>query len=128
MKALSALVDVIKTDHPLSELKVGMVDLDTRAATHASSRLTSTMTKAEYMDGVNKCKYHIREGDAFQIVFSQRFERATTADPFSVYRAMRIVNPSPYMIYMQVTAAKAPASGRPRRGTARGRPCSGKWS
>jgi len=45
---------------------------------------------------------YIRAGDIFQIVLSQRFERRTFADPFEVYRALRVVNPSPYLVYLQV--------------------------
>ena len=40
-------------------------------------------------------------GDVFQLVLSQRFERRTFANPFEIYRALRVVNPSPYMVYMQ---------------------------
>lgn len=61
----------------------------------------STMTCQEYKDIVPKAKEHILAGDIFQIVLSQRFERRTFADPFEVYRALRVVNPSPYMTYMQ---------------------------
>ena len=49
-----------------------------------------------------QAKEHILAGDIFQIVLSQRFERRTFADPFEVYRALRIVNPSSYMTYLQV--------------------------
>lgn len=62
----------------------------------------STMTSEEYRKAVLKAKEHILAGDIFQIVLSQRFERRTFADPFEVYRALRIVNPSPYMTYLQV--------------------------
>lgn len=62
----------------------------------------STMTCDEYMKAVLEAKEHILAGDIFQIVLSQRFERRTFADPFEVYRALRIVNPSPYMTYLQV--------------------------
>ena len=48
-----------------------------------------------------KTKEHIKAGDVFQLVLSQRFERRTFADPFEIYRALRVVNPSPYMVYMQ---------------------------
>lgn len=44
---------------------------------------------------------HIAAGDVFQLVLSQRFERRTFAEPFEIYRALRVVNPSPYMVYMQ---------------------------
>ena len=62
----------------------------------------SNMTNEEYKRAVLQAKEHILAGDIFQIVLSQRFERRTFADPFEVYRALRIVNPSPYMTYLQV--------------------------
>ncbi|KAM7522083.1 hypothetical protein LguiA_011985 [Lonicera macranthoides] len=61
----------------------------------------SSMTSDAYKESVLKAKEHILAGDIFQIVLSQRFERRTFADPFEVYRALRIVNPSPYMTYLQ---------------------------
>ncbi|GAB4859964.1 Allatostatins [Cleaved into: Allatostatin-1 [Ancistrocladus abbreviatus] len=61
----------------------------------------SSMTSEEYKEAVLQAKEHILAGDIFQIVLSQRFERRTFADPFEVYRALRIVNPSPYMVYLQ---------------------------
>lgn len=62
------------------------------------------MTRDEYKNAVLQAKEHIASGDIFQIVLSQRFERRTFADPFEVYRALRIVNPSPYMTYIQVSS------------------------
>jgi len=50
---------------------------------------------------VKKAKKHIFEGDVFQLVLSKRFSREYTGDEFSVYRALRIINPSPYMYYME---------------------------
>lgn len=64
----------------------------------------SNMTCEEYKGAVLKAKEHILAGDIFQIVLSQRFERQTFADPFEVYRALRVVNPSPYMTYLQVSS------------------------
>ena len=55
------------------------------------------MARADYLAAVERCKDHIRAGDAFQIVPSQRFSLATAVDPFSVYRVLRVINPSPYM-------------------------------
>jgi len=51
----------------------------------------------DYMQGVEEAKEHIRAGDAFQIVLSQRFERPTTASALDIYRMLRVNNPSPYM-------------------------------
>ena len=61
----------------------------------------SNMTKPAFLAMVEAAKQHILAGDVFQVVLSQRFERRTFADPFEVYRSLRVVNPSPYMIYMQ---------------------------
>lgn len=62
----------------------------------------SNMTSDSYKEAVLKAKEHIAAGDIFQIVLSQRFERRTFADPYEVYRALRVVNPSPFMSYLQV--------------------------
>lgn len=62
----------------------------------------SSMSSEEYKNAVVQAKEHILAGDIFQVVLSQRFERRTFADPFEIYRALRIVNPSPYMAYLQV--------------------------
>jgi anthranilate synthase component 1 len=50
---------------------------------------------------VARAKEYIAAGDIFQVVLGQRFERPSPADPFDVYRALRAVNPSPYMAYIQ---------------------------
>merc|ERR1719194_348416 len=65
----------------------------------------SNMPKADFLAAVETTKEHIQAGDIFQLVLSQRFERRTFADPFEVYRALRVVNPSPYMIYLQTCDA-----------------------
>ncbi len=52
---------------------------------------------AQYLAGVERAKEHIRAGDAFQVVLSQRFDRPTTASALDVYRMLRVNNPSPYM-------------------------------
>lgn len=57
--------------------------------------------RGDFMKAIEEAKEHILAGDIFQIVLSQRFERRTFADPYEIYRALRIVNPSPYMIYLQ---------------------------
>lgn len=80
-------------------LAAGSVELQTRL--FGPSLEKSTMTSEGYRDAVLQAKEHILAGDIFQIVLSQRFERRTFADPFEVYRALRIVNPSPYMTYLQ---------------------------
>jgi anthranilate synthase component 1 len=62
--------------------------------------LESNFTQDEYEAGVRACKEYISAGDAFQIVLSQRLQRQTTAQPFAIYRALRMLNPSPYLFYL----------------------------
>jgi len=60
----------------------------------------SNMTKAEYFDVVARAKEYILAGDVFQVVPSQRFRRPFALPPFSLYRALRRLNPSPYLYYL----------------------------
>jgi anthranilate synthase component 1 len=57
---------------------------------------------AAYEHGVERCKEHIRRGDAFQIVLSQRAERRTEIGAVALYRALRRVNPSPYLFLLEL--------------------------
>jgi anthranilate synthase component I len=66
----------------------------------ASARRTPERT--EYEAGVRSAKEHIRAGDAFQIVLSQRAERPTSASALELYRALRRVNPSPYLFLLEL--------------------------
>lgn len=66
------------------------------------ARVRSNMTKSEFEDAVARAKQHITAGDIFQVVLSQRFEVALRSHPFEVYRALRVVNPSPYMFYLKM--------------------------
>ena len=62
----------------------------------------SNFTKAAYEDAVLRAKEYIAAGDIIQVVPSQRFSRPVSVDPFDVYRALRVVNPSPYMFYLKL--------------------------
>ena len=59
-------------------------------------------TRARYEAAVRRAQEHIREGDAFQIVVSQRAERPTSASAVDLYRALRRVNPSPYLFLLEL--------------------------
>jgi anthranilate synthase component I len=61
----------------------------------------SNCGKRNYMDSVERAKEHIRAGDVVQVVLAHRLEAATPVAPFDVYRALRILNPSPYMFFMR---------------------------
>ncbi len=62
--------------------------------------VSSSMTREQYEAGVERIREYIYEGDAFQVVFSQRFSTPVSVSPFAVYRGLRAVNPSPYMYYI----------------------------
>jgi anthranilate synthase component 1 len=62
----------------------------------------SNMSPEEYMLKVERCREYIIAGDIIQVVLSQRFSRSTTAHPLSIYRALRAINPSPYMYFLQL--------------------------
>lgn len=105
---MADLVDRLQS--PSVRLPAGSVDLD--PAANPAGGMTSSMSREAFEGVVEQCQAYIRAGDVFQVVPSQRFERETTVDPFAIYRSLRIVNPSPYMIYMQspelVLAASSP--------------------
>jgi anthranilate synthase component 1 len=61
----------------------------------------SNLTQAQFEDAVRRGKTYIVAGDIFQVVLSRRMSVTTAADPFDVYRALRIVNPSPFMFYVK---------------------------
>jgi len=63
------------------------------------TELDSNMTHERFTDAVRTAKEHIAAGDIFQVVLSQRLSRETPAAPFSIYRALRRLNPSPYMFF-----------------------------
>jgi anthranilate synthase component I len=75
-----------------------------RRSKHTASKLAvkKCTRKADYLRAVERTREYIAAGDVFQAVISQRFEVDPGDDPFAVYRALRIVNPSPYMYFLQL--------------------------
>jgi len=63
---------------------------------------TTTMDEAAYSEAVLKAKEYIAAGDAYQIVVSRRLDTPLGADPFTVYRALRTINPSPYLFFLRL--------------------------
>ena len=62
----------------------------------------SNRTQVEFEAMVEKAREYIRAGDIFQVVPSQRLSRPVNASPFTVYRALRAINPSPYMFFLDL--------------------------
>ena len=65
-------------------------------------RVESNFTRPQFLAAVRKSKEYVRAGDVFQVVISQRFSARTSADPFEIYRALRVLNPSPYMYFLKL--------------------------
>jgi len=86
-----------RLSRPLSKLPY-----DTARASHGERTFQSNNTREGFMVKVERAKEYIKKGDTYQIQVSQRFSRETDAHPFEVYRALRTVNPSPYMYYLEL--------------------------
>jgi anthranilate synthase component 1 len=94
VERLSGVVDSLDRplDKSLAEYDEGPLDVPPKSNT----------TAAEYKAMVLRAKEYIAAGDAFQIVLAQRFEAAFTLPPFSLYRALRRTNPSPYLYFLDL--------------------------
>ena len=66
---------------------------------HKSGNITSNLKDNEYVDLVKKGIKHCKRGDVFQIVLSRKFKQSFEGDEFNLYRALRSINPSPYLFY-----------------------------
>ena len=91
---------VRKIDEIALRLKRGGGNGCKEPAPAAPKEIMSNFTKEEFEKGVLACKEYIAAGDAIQIVLSQRLSTKVSAEPFDVYRALRSINPSPYMYYL----------------------------
>jgi anthranilate synthase component 1 len=68
----------------------------------AGGELCSNVSRAQFEAAVRQAKEYIAAGDIFQVVLSQRLARPTEVDPFRIYRALRRINPSPYMFFLDL--------------------------
>ncbi|HLA45676.1 MAG TPA: chorismate-binding protein, partial [Aggregatilineales bacterium] len=93
-RRIDALVEKIRQPLPQFEPASGVMDAE----------LESTFTQSEFEAAVEAAKEYIRAGDAFQIVLSQRLSRPTTASQIALYRALRLLNPSPYTFLLHFPA------------------------
>ncbi len=66
----------------------------------AQSTVTESMSREEYLERVNRIKWHIHEGDIYQANFTCRFDVSSKANPFAVYRRLRGLNPASYSVFM----------------------------
>jgi anthranilate synthase component 1 len=88
----------------LQEPTDGLAPVDISVQGDPGLAFTSNYTQAEFEAAVEKCKEYIRAGDIFQVVLSQRLAVTTRVRPLDIYRALRVVNPSPFMFLLRTPA------------------------
>ncbi|MEI8105148.1 MAG: anthranilate synthase component I family protein [Actinomycetes bacterium] len=95
--------EVLRGDpEEIAALLAAPLDAPSADSGHSSGPLVRFPDQATHEAGVLRCKEYIRAGDAFQIVLSQRAERPTSATPLAIYRALRRINPSPYLFLLEL--------------------------
>jgi anthranilate synthase component 1 len=93
-----------RVDRLVERLQQGVADLqltDIVPVGEVRRECDSNFAPDAYERAVEKCKEYIKAGDIFQVVLSQRFTTQTRARPFDIYRTLRVVNPSPFMLYLK---------------------------
>ena len=98
---IEAIIAALRRPLPRHEPPRALNGINTRPR-RPSPGLASNLTKAEFVRMVERGKEYIAAGDVFQVVLSQRFEVPVTASPVDLYRALRVVNPSPYMYFLRL--------------------------
>lgn len=78
------------------------ISLPAPAPSAAQPEAVSNLDAVRYDAAIDKAKSYITAGDIFQVVLSQRFAMKITCEPFDIYRALRFINPSPYMFYLRM--------------------------
>jgi anthranilate synthase component 1 len=97
---IEALIQRLNGPLPATDQRPPTSDQPSARAS-AAVRPSSNVTQAEYEQRVLAAKEYIAAGDIFQVVPSQRFSRPVNTDSFTIYRALRTINPSPYMFYLR---------------------------
>ncbi len=90
-----------RLDRLEKQLAQPLPPLTKRRKTDAPLELKTRTPKRDFMKAVETVKEYVAAGDVFQCVLSQRFDCEPKVDPFEIYRALRIVNPSPYMYFLR---------------------------
>lgn len=95
---------VKKINNLVKKLKAGIKIQKTRVKGKSKTQhhtLTSNFTQPMYEQAVLRAKEYIKAGDIFQVVPSQRFQTKISVEPYEIYRALRLINPSPYMYFLR---------------------------
>lgn len=94
IETLATRLEAERVPPPTTDIPFPMASVQERAE--------HNMSREYYDEIIERAKEYIRAGDVFQVVLSQRVEVDTPAHPFTLYRALRTVNPSPFMFYLQM--------------------------
>ncbi|HVO80340.1 MAG TPA: anthranilate synthase component I [Terriglobales bacterium] len=97
-----ALADIQAVERKLARGLSGGLYAKARARHRASLKVRATTSRRDFLHSVERAKEYIRAGDIFQVVLSQRLDFTPEVAPFDVYRALRVVNPSPYMYFLRM--------------------------
>ena len=95
LKRIESLEQKLETNIPKAARSNGRGDAG------KLSQIESNFEEDKFKEAVLKIKKYIFEGDAIQVVLSQRLKFKITQDPFNIYRALRTINPSPYMYFLK---------------------------
>jgi anthranilate synthase component I len=113
------VIAALRTGTPFAKLQTG-----------SYSPPTAALSREQYMAGVRRTQEYIAAGDVYQLVLSSRFAGRHSLDPFQAYRALRLINPSPYMFFCElgditVVGSSPEALVKLNRGHAELRPIAG---
>ncbi len=91
---IDSLVEELRqpAEHEVADIAVGRRD---------DLQFRSNFSRPDFESAVDKCKEYIKAGDIFQVVLSQRLEVESKADSLDIYRALRVINPSPFMFHLR---------------------------
>lgn len=92
------IIHALRGPHPPEPIRTG----------HAPP--TPSMSPEQFLQAVARAKHHITEGDVFQLVLAIRYTGAIRSDPFQVYRALRLLNPSSYMYFLDIEGTQVVGS------------------
>ena len=95
------------------KLAAGLRPAHWHKASHVAKgklKIRAATQKKRYVESVERAKEYIAAGDIFQVVLSQRFDFTPAVDPFDIYRALRTVNPSPYLYFLRMGDTHVPGS------------------
>ena len=104
---LDRLEEFLRDDAPATRLRETARErvARSRSGRYASRSFAPLMPKEKFLAAVERAKEGILAGDIYQVVLSQRWSAALELDPFDVYRALRMLNPSPYLFYLETREA-----------------------